>query len=521
MLQNEFDDILKRKLEDAAIAPPNDLWNKIEMQLPKKTSIFEKYKYLLLGLLIFSSSISSVFVYENYLRDSIVHPLTAKKETNTIPNNNKIKNNQSITKIKQSENNSTTKSEQILAHHHQKKNSPISSNLSSTNNKEATEINTQILHPSTSKVINTQSEYLNQQIKKQTVEKQNKLSKYKTPNTNSEQIVVNNKKKVEYSKQNKVNSELYANNNEQENATLKYKKTKNKHKNNSEEVAMLNTIAYEEIVNNLKIAEEKNWIASIDQIPISQVSAPSYTTAEILKSFYPEENFEENNQVALTEYEKQKEKQLKNLKEFSGIDVTKGFHAGVLMSIHNNWLTSKNKNKEDDANVIKHKIDFGKSFGLNLGYDYTSRWGIQTEIAYNEQGQKYVETTTDNQTLNKELDLAYLRIPLMLKYKINFINNYNTKPVILNFLFGPQVNLLLTKKTMINDKNQTFDAAYNRGEFGLYGGVDFDLFLTKNFYMTFGTRMGFATAMKKESPKSFQIGITTQFNFKKPTKIKK
>ncbi|QQR97168.1 MAG: hypothetical protein IPK18_09780 [Sphingobacteriales bacterium] len=45
--------------------------------------------------------------------------------------------------------------------------------------------------------------------------------------------------------------------------------------------------------------------------------------------------------------------------------------------------------------------------------------------------------------------------------------------------------------------------------------------MTKNFYMTVGSRLGFGTALKKNTPKSFQIGITTQFNFKKPAKIKK
>jgi hypothetical protein len=516
-LPNKLDDILRKKLEDAEVAPPPDLWNKIEAQLPKQASSKNKYKYLLLLLLFISSSTGSVFVYESFLRDNIL-----KFEKSTIERKNlastekKDNNSNNIQNKTQLDNQSSAK---------------IISNKTNNNNNQLSVINTKNKN-------NTQSNELNDKSKYITAKKEKTTNQYKTPQTistekasnsnnniNTEYLASNNKTKKQKGKINNTKSDAVATNYDS-NKTNKQVKNKNTVTENN---ANLDNITQDDVLNstmqayenNLNKQNAENLIASIDVIPASNINTPRQTTAEILQSFYPEKDFSLDEGAALTEYEKQKEKQLKNLKEFAGVDVTKGFHAGVLLSIHNNWLTSKNSNKESNNNQIKYKVDFGKSFGVNLGYDYTSRWGIQTEIAYNEQGQKYTEITSNNQKLNKELDLAYLRVPLMVKYKINFINNYNSKPVIVNFLFGPQVNLLLSKKTTINDKKEDFKSAYNKGEFGLYGGVDFDLFMTKNFYMTVGSRLGFGTALKKNTPKSFQIGITTQFNFKKPAKIKK
>lgn len=511
-MQNNIDDILRKKLEDAEIAPPADLWNKIEAQLPVQKSIWRKSKYLILLLLVFTSSVGSVLVYENFIRENLISS-SNKIAKNKIQNNTNTKDKHTNVKLSsnniQEEQQAVQKSDATTeSKKNNSKNSNPNSNLQSNN---------------------TQSNAINKQVLNNNLSKQNRIQKLKTPQTILAQKInsksESNLAKIDATETNTTKTNTTKTNSNQIIAKNKKNSIKSKQKaiieNNIEnEIAAdateLNKIAYKDII------EENNFnnaIASIDQIGISTDVAPSYTTAEILKSFYPEiEPLEE--QAALSEYEKQKEKQLKNLKEFAGVDVTKGFHAGILMSIHNNWLTGKDKNKETPNNTIKHKLDFGKSFGVNLGYDYTSRWGIQTEIAYNEQGQKYTEQTEKGK-ISKELDLAYLRIPLMVKYKINFINNYNTKPVIVNFLLGPQVNFLLSKKTLVNDKKQSFDANYNRGEFGLYGGVDFDLFMTKNFYVTFGSRIGFATALKKDSPKSFQIGFTTQFNFKNPAKIKK
>jgi hypothetical protein len=89
-LQNNIDDILRKKLEDAEIAPPADLWNKIEAQLPVQKSIWRKSKYLILLLLVFTSSVGSVLVYENFIRENLISS-SNKIAKNKIQNNTNTK----------------------------------------------------------------------------------------------------------------------------------------------------------------------------------------------------------------------------------------------------------------------------------------------------------------------------------------------------------------------------------------------------------------------------------------------
>jgi hypothetical protein len=108
----------------------------------------------------------------------------------------------------------------------------------------------------------------------------------------------------------------------------------------------------------------------------------------------------------------------------------------------------------------------------------------------------------------------------MMKYKQTFINNYNSKPIALSFLFGPQFGILIKKQVTMNGVEMQNTPEYNKAEFGLMGGFDFDLFITRNLAMTIGGRTGFASSLKKGQPMSFQLGVTTQFNFRFPKKIK-
>lgn len=457
-MENKFDDILREKLENAEIKPPKDLWKKIEARLPKQASPSNKYKYLVAIALFFISSVSSVLIYENYLRGKLftnnaTHEISKTNDNNTL-----------------------------------KQTTEPSNKLATNSSDKSSALNTEKLP--------TQKATTPQNKNKNTIGIQN----------NS---VPTHKKTADASSYNNTKN------------TLKYVKILAEDANTLQQPNNTTT-PNETTENTIKIKESESSLIATNTTPFYNTPFEKFTSATILQSFYTDDILATtDNQIGLSEYEKEKEKQLKNLKEFAGVDVTRGFHAGIFLSIHNNWLTNKNDVKENSNNSIKYKLDFGKSFGLNIGYDFSTRWGVQTEFAYNEQGQRYVETTQRNQTLNKELDLIYLRIPVLAKYKINFINNYNSKPIIVNFIFGPQMNFLLNKRTTINEKNQAFNASHNQTELGLYGGIDFDLFMTKNFYMTFGSRLGFSTAAKKDAQKSFQIGFTTQFNFKKPKKLGK
>jgi hypothetical protein len=93
----------------------------------------------------------------------------------------------------------------------------------------------------------------------------------------------------------------------------------------------------------------------------------------------------------------------------------------------------------------------------------------------------------------------------MMKYKQTFINNYNSKPIALSFLFGPQFGILLKKQVTMNGVEMQDTPEYNKAEFGLMGGFDFDLFMTRNLAMTIGGRTGFASSFEERAAHEFSI----------------
>ena len=63
---NNFDQFVKGKLENASVEAPAFIWNKIERNLPPVLPWYSKYKYLLLLLLLCFTSASSIVTYKHF-----------------------------------------------------------------------------------------------------------------------------------------------------------------------------------------------------------------------------------------------------------------------------------------------------------------------------------------------------------------------------------------------------------------------------------------------------------------------
>ncbi len=107
-----------------------------------------------------------------------------------------------------------------------------------------------------------------------------------------------------------------------------------------------------------------------------------------------------------------------------------------------------------------------------------------------------------------------------MKYKYSFINGYNSKPIVLNFLFGTNFGALIKQDVLANNQSILFNKQFSKFEGGLNAGLDIDLYMTRNLYFTIGARTGFGTSFKKGVPVSYQIGVATQLNFRVPKKLK-
>ncbi|MBK8485921.1 MAG: PorT family protein [Saprospiraceae bacterium] len=99
------------------------------------------------------------------------------------------------------------------------------------------------------------------------------------------------------------------------------------------------------------------------------------------------------------------------------------FYAGLNGAIQNTWIFCSTD--FDEGGILDFETTFRTAFGLDLGYQFTPNYGLQTGILYSQQGQKY--TTAGNTNANYTTDLSYLKIPVLFCYthkplgKLSFI----------------------------------------------------------------------------------------------------
>ncbi len=542
---NEFDQFFKDKLGDADIRPPDFIWQKIEQQLPpqKKKRRGAFWLFLLLGLLAGGgSALTYQVIKHNQEQNSTTAVANTEKISSTHTQANQTDKQQQQT-------------EQLTSNLQTNKDvNDNNKNADSPDNKQ-TQTNKKI---ASADLINSTELNKKQQTREQHLEKFKAEDNTTTDDANKKQAQnLNNKKQSTASKIKKQHSTNAGSNNytytaatqePKESASHKLNKAKQssvENQNTTNELTAANTtipvkdalVPNEQLqdkksnpvkkstedltqpfVEPIRNAQEDQLLAS--NVPVKQMLTPIPSRDALRSLIEPSklENLDMASNAGINDLNPNKDKQLRNLKQFTGYNINRGFHIGAFISINNVWLSNKNYSKSESATSIKPKITFGKSYGLNVGYDFKDRWGITSEIQYSEQGQKYSER--NNYGLStKEVKLNYVQVPVLIKYKNSFINTYNSKPIMFSVLFGPQFSNLVKKEVLLNNQSANSNP-YNKIQGGLMAGIDFDLYMTRYMYMTIGARTGFGTSFKKNTPLNYQIGITTQFNFRVPKKIK-
>lgn len=490
---NKFDQKVKKTLENARVEPPAFLWNTIESKLPSNKSWYRKYKYLLLLLLLSATSSTGIFIYKNII---------LRNDTNTIILNKRL--------LK----------DEIAAQHVTQPISNKKNDVTAKNRTDAERLNNSAINDKPS----VASFYDKNKNGNPTVES---LIAQKYAEEKAKQHLRFKRLQVEL--QSNQEKEKVQNNNSSIAlfTSLENLKPESQFKNNStdEYIANNNEEITTPISEPIRRKENEPLTASVVPVKVQQSPLPS---RDVLRSMIEPGKLEtldvKDQAIGINDMNPNKEKMLKNLKQFSGYDINKGFHFGAFICINNIWLNKKQFSADENTTSIKPKMQFGNSYGINIGYDYTDRWGIQVEWQISEQGQKYSMTQPahSDHICVKDINLLYTKFPLMLKYRQTFINKYNSKPVALNFLFGPQIGFLIKKRAQLDGEELRVSSLpeYNKVEFGILGGFDFDLYMTRNVVFTIGGRTGFASSMRRGQPMSFQLGVTTQFNFRFPKKIK-
>lgn len=563
---NKFDQQVKNTLENASVEPPAFLWNAIENKLPPSKTWYSKYKYLLLLLLLVFTSASSIYVYKNIflknsssqialnkrlLKDEIGQNSKAENSGNKLNSTSEIdKSNVAGTKtdLTSQENKSDLNNSKPSVSSFYSTDKNVAKNEAALYAEQKTAAD--VKRAARLKRLEVQPENQEAGTKSQdlvTALVPQKNTTTTTTSSSSSSAMLVKEKGTRKATKNKSSGNSKSTESSLQDAAIGLSENKNSNTSTANNYNTGGNAA--DAADGLVIADnsaEKQISAEVEQDITQPISEPIRGTAaeqltasvvpvkvqqspisgrDVLRSMIEPEKLEkldiESQAAGITDLNPNKEKFLKNLKQFAGYDINKGFHIGAFISINNVWLNKKTFSADENTTSITPKVQFGKAYGLNIGYDYTDRWGIELEAQISEQGQKYnMRQLTEDHDCIKDVNLLYLKFPLMMKYKQTFINNYNSKPIALSFLFGPQIGFLLKKNVMMDGNELKNTPEYNKTEFGIAGGFDFDLFMTRNLALTIGGRTGFASSFKKGQPMSFQLGVTTQLNFRFPKKIK-
>ncbi len=169
---------------------------------------------------------------------------------------------------------------------------------------------------------------------------------------------------------------------------------------------------------------------------------------------------------------------------------------GTFGSVHNNWLLAN----EGLSSAVNNKgldqmLDFGHAYGFVLGYDITKNFGLQAEwIIKSHQGQKFDTYNAAKRTRQFETDinLVYSQFPLLFKYRRSRYSGLTKQPIVTNWSAGVQYGVL--RSAEINADNPIFQQdLLKQSSWGWVFGVDYDIYLSKNYFVTLGARSSLST----------------------------
>ncbi|CAN5345981.1 hypothetical protein BH09BAC1_BH09BAC1_17000 [soil metagenome] len=179
-----------------------------------------------------------------------------------------------------------------------------------------------------------------------------------------------------------------------------------------------------------------------------------------------------------------------------GFEVSlQGAPSAVFIVNQNNYETL-----DGCAVISRSELDYtskwGYSMGGSLGYNVKKNWGIYTGIRYVRTGQNYEDTFNPGTQfcaspyhVVRTVDLRYVRVPLLFRYKFPFKNNPKFK---LYASVGPYIGFLLkaSEEVTINDNVRTdltpTKEKFNKRDVGMSVGVGGEYHITRGFFLSLG-----------------------------------
>lgn len=160
----------------------------------------------------------------------------------------------------------------------------------------------------------------------------------------------------------------------------------------------------------------------------------------------------------------------------------KGLHVGVQGGYNASFVLG-----DKDYLVEEYEYDekFGRAYGVALGYNLLDWLGVQVEVNSSHKGFNY-ERMVNDQLIERQLNMEYLDIPVMLKYT-------SPGPGLQTFVMGGVQYSLLEKIEMKGNFSggEMMPAAtefFDHDDVAVVTGVGVNFPLPENFFVSFGAR---------------------------------
>ncbi len=174
----------------------------------------------------------------------------------------------------------------------------------------------------------------------------------------------------------------------------------------------------------------------------------------------------------------------------------------------------------------KYSFQTGYQYGVKVGYHFNHRMALELGWIINStQGQSFSDNLYGKIPVIGSINLTYTQVPLMFKYKFARMSGITKQPVSFNIIGGFAYSRLKASKMNLNtDRLENISEMVARNEVGVIVGLEYDIYVHKNMFVTFGARTGIYTdthvfkGYEKEAPRlhNFTVGASAAIHYQLP-----
>lgn len=476
-----IDDLFKQKLGNYAVPPPPSSWQQISKVLPQPLPFYQRPRFIgtLIGLaLLVGSGVG-------YLSYQPIQSLIKSADTNNKVANEQVSDNNtsSLGVGSSSANNTDNHTNSLLL---------PNTNKAATNLLDNIPINTNVgKNVSPQNLGNDKNwEPLSEQQKQH---QQNITDQSKNVGISSNTVGIKHRPNqfLASSTDKNNNAHTFGANSRLSFGTNLNLKDAPPSGNNTNTIVADNTLPISGLDNNANALQQTSEQVANSQLPNVVMPITAADTQNITANQHPESS----KTIAETVMHKAPAKRPTIRDKKGKILFPEGLTLGVYYNFNNTWIFSPSALKGEQN--LNQQLTFGRAHALSFGYDFNPRFAMSLDwVIKSYQGQVFDYVTHMHLHAKNDVRLTYTHFPLLFKYKFNSYSALTRQPMVLNCIAGLEYGSLKAAEINVPNRNLQNDILRNHS-WGFVLGADYDVYLTDNYYLTFGVRSSLTTGANK------------------------